>query len=658
MESFLSDSGDPHVSPFLVAASGSGGSNTGSPAIIQPSFISSRSVSPITQTINEEMSGSTSVTTTSFDPDQMGQSGAAGDALENYLANPSWEPSQDSWAIGNGNPGSSFLDTSEMINLDGSRPVPDMSDMLAVSMSNDMHATGFTSFENSLFPSVNDEFSDANSSLPSFEISNASQIQLDRTSLMNSMLDSQSNLNGHEVTYNDENSSLLSDLLAGDGLSIMSNARASSDHLQNPQYNRMRSSSMHSDYTSTSASPYFGSPAFPASPYLGSGASPLPALENDMINISISDPAVAFSPEFLPSQSAFENSDFTQSRPMAHVAPLEVPMINISSFDSSNLAGTEIHHTPDPDPDPSSLSPPLQNRRRSNSDPIGHNQSIDSSLSVASAVNSRGRRNSNAGPIRRPRPSSLSPGQTYQSPYSDSGVSDFDDDDLDDGISVNSGSGRPSRSGSVSSNSSQRRAVVGNGNASRDYILDLAAPTRGERQPKNPANYACTLCSKRFTRGYNLRSHLRTHTDERPFKCSFCNKAFARQHDRKRHESLHSGVRKFECHGTLSDGVTVWGCGRKFARADALGRHFRSEAGRECIRPLVEEEKQEKAEMAAKQEARKLSGIITDSSQFTLPDDNWLPTALMKRYPTLSTLDLPPDNVSVSSSDFEDNEND
>jgi hypothetical protein len=37
-----------------------------------------------------------------------------------------------------------------------------------------------------------------------------------------------------------------------------------------------------------------------------------------------------------------------------------------------------------------------------------------------------------------------------------------------------------------------------------------------------------------------------------------------------------------------------WGCGRRFARADALGRHFRSEAGRVCIRPLLEEEAQEK----------------------------------------------------------------
>jgi transcription factor CRZ1 len=71
--------------------------------------------------------------------------------------------------------------------------------------------------------------------------------------------------------------------------------------------------------------------------------------------------------------------------------------------------------------------------------------------------------------------------------------------------------------------------------------------------------------------------------------CTVCGKAFARQHDRKRHEGLHSGEKKFVCKGDLKAGGQ-WGCGRRFARADALGRHFRSEAGRICIKPLLDEE--------------------------------------------------------------------
>ncbi|KAG9565778.1 hypothetical protein KCU71_g3208, partial [Aureobasidium melanogenum] len=85
----------------------------------------------------------------------------------------------------------------------------------------------------------------------------------------------------------------------------------------------------------------------------------------------------------------------------------------------------------------------------------------------------------------------------------------------------------------------------------RDYILDPANPERansGGNDPKwtqkHPATYQCALCPKKFTRAYNLRFHLRTHEDERPFVCAVCGKAFARQHDRKRHESLHSGENK------------------------------------------------------------------------------------------------------------------
>lgn len=113
-------------------------------------------------------------------------------------------------------------------------------------------------------------------------------------------------------------------------------------------------------------------------------------------------------------------------------------------------------------------------------------------------------------------------------------------------------------------------------------------------EPKPETNSAslggfqCNLCPKRFTRSYNLRSHLRSHTDERPFVCTVCGKSFARQTDRKRHESLHDGEKKFVCKGNLKAGGQ-WGCGRSFSRADALDGHFESEAGRMCIKPLRDE---------------------------------------------------------------------
>ncbi|KAI7332200.1 hypothetical protein KC315_g4762, partial [Hortaea werneckii] len=74
---------------------------------------------------------------------------------------------------------------------------------------------------------------------------------------------------------------------------------------------------------------------------------------------------------------------------------------------------------------------------------------------------------------------------------------------------------------------------------------------------------------------------------------------------------LHSGEKKFVCKGNLQSGA-VWGCGRRFARADALGRHFRSEAGRVCIKPLLEEEaaERQRAWMEEQQQAQVAAGLV------------------------------------------------
>ncbi|ODQ81628.1 hypothetical protein BABINDRAFT_159895 [Babjeviella inositovora NRRL Y-12698] len=145
-----------------------------------------------------------------------------------------------------------------------------------------------------------------------------------------------------------------------------------------------------------------------------------------------------------------------------------------------------------------------------------------------------------------------------------------------------------SRSSIRSKSANRSRSGSGDLRTLNQKMLDLASNQSNKRQQKHPSSYACDLCDKTFTRPYNLKSHKRTHTNERPYVCTVCGKAFARQHDRKRHEDLHNGEKRYQCRGTLKDG-TEWGCAKKFARTDALGRHFKTEAGKECIRPLLEE---------------------------------------------------------------------
>lgn len=113
-----------------------------------------------------------------------------------------------------------------------------------------------------------------------------------------------------------------------------------------------------------------------------------------------------------------------------------------------------------------------------------------------------------------------------------------------------------------------------------DTPITPFSPSRGPF-PSQRKTIPCTFagCNKMFNRPARLVSHIRSHTNERPFACTYegCDKAYAETKHLKQHiKGTHTQEREYACD---------WdGCGKTFLTGTRLRRHQEAHKGHDRFR--------------------------------------------------------------------------